>query len=72
MTSDGKPFAPVRVDDIIKQCYMISKRCNTSYNDVLDISPMERESLLRIIKEELEAERKVANDIKKKHKKIGR
>ena len=68
LTSDGKPFAPVRIDRIITECYIISKRCHTSYVDVLEISPKERETLLNIIKMEMDKEKedleKAAQQIK--------
>ena len=36
------PYSKVRLKELIKQCYMISKNCNTSYNDVLEMTPIER------------------------------
>ena len=62
LTSDGRPYAPERVNELIKQAYLISRQIHTSYNDILEMSPMERETMLRIISEEV----KLQNDAKDK------
>ena len=49
---DGKPFAPIRYKQIIKECYLISRNLNTSYTDILKISPIEREYLITFLAEE--------------------
>lgn len=53
-TSDGRPYGPVRYREIVQERYYISKYCNTSYNDVGDITPLERQYLLSFIKDEME------------------
>lgn len=52
MTSDGKPYGPIRYQQIVKECYIVSKNSNTSYNDVLQMTPTEREAILSYISEE--------------------
>lgn len=54
-TSDGKPYAPVRFKEIVKECYLISKNCNTSYTDVLTITPAEKNYMLEFIAEEMKS-----------------
>lgn len=39
---------------IIKECYLIAKNCNTPYTDLLDITPTEKTELLKLISEEAE------------------
>lgn len=53
-TSDGKPYGPARYREIVQERYYISKYCNTSYNDVGNITPLERQYLLSFIKDEME------------------
>ena len=72
MTSDGKPYAPERVNEIIRQAYLISRQIHTSYNDVLDVSPMEREKLLDIVTEELNKQKDALEAAKRNKKKHGR
>lgn len=52
MTSDGKPFGPYRYKQIVKECYLISKNSNTSYTDVMKITPQERNYILEFIEGE--------------------
>lgn len=53
LTKDGKPWGPERYKSIVKERYLISKNLNTSYNDVGNITPTEREYLLSFIDEDL-------------------
>ena len=52
MTSDGKLYGPQRFKDIVKERYIISSCCNTSYLDIGNITPLEREYLLSFIYDE--------------------
>lgn len=52
MTKDGQPFAPIRYKEIVKECYLISKNINTSYNDLLKITPTERGFMLGFLLDE--------------------
>ncbi len=51
-TDDGKPYGPKRFREISKECYIISKNINTSYNDVLQITPVERKYIIDFLIEE--------------------
>lgn len=53
LTKDGKPWGPERYKAIVKERYLISKNLNTSYKDIGDITPLEREYLLQFIDEDL-------------------
>lgn len=53
MTSNGKPYGPERYKTIVKEKYYISKNINTSYKDIGDITPTEREYLLQFIEDDL-------------------
>lgn len=49
MTSDGKPFAPIRLKQIVKESFFLTKHLHTSYNDLLEITPTERKYLLEFL-----------------------
>ena len=49
---DGSPYGPVRYKEIVRECYLISKNINTSYVDVLKITPVERNMMLNFLLEE--------------------
>ena len=49
---DGSPYGPVRYEEIVRECYLISKNINTSYVDVLKITPAERNMMLNFLLEE--------------------
>lgn len=53
MTSDGQPYGPVRFKEIVKECFIISKNCATSYTDLMNITPIEKNYMLEFIAEEL-------------------
>jgi len=69
LTSDGAPYGPVRYKEIVKERYYVSKYCNTSYGDVGKITPTERQYLLEFITNELEQQKKMLEEQKKKAKK---
>ena len=64
MTSDGRPYAPVRYEQLVEECYMISKRIHTSYNDLKKISPLERMYLLEFIKRDIERENEIREKLR--------
>lgn len=53
LTKDGKPYGPIRYKQIVKDRYWISKNINTSYKDVGQMTPIEREYLLEFISDEI-------------------
>lgn len=52
LTKDGKPYGPFRYKQIIREAYLITKNTNTSYMDVMDMPPQEREYMLGFLDEE--------------------
>ena len=68
MTSDGRPYAPERYREIVRERYEISKRINTSYNDLGDITPTERNYLMQFILEDIERENKLIEQANSKIK----
>ena len=49
---DGSPYGPARYKELVRINYAISKNCNTSYVDVLQLTPRERDYLWEFIVEE--------------------
>ena len=50
--SDGEPYGPWRYKEIVKELYVLSKNINTSYTDLLQITPTERGFLIEMLLEE--------------------
>lgn len=66
MTSDGRPYGPIRYQQIVEERYQISKYTHTSYKDLDDITPLERRYLLELIKTDLEREKEIRDRLKHK------
>jgi hypothetical protein len=66
LTNDGKPYGPYRYKQIVKECYLISKNSNTSYTDVLKITPLERNYILEFIIEGEKRNQEVIEKAKQK------
>ena len=66
LTDDGKPYGPYRYKQIVKECYLISKNSNTSYTDVLKITPLERNYILEFIIEGEKRNQEVIEKAKQK------
>ena len=63
-TDDGRPYGPVRFEQIVRERYLISKHMNTSYNDVGEITPLERSYLIEYIERELRAQKEMIDKVK--------
>ena len=60
--SDGKSKSSQLYRELIKECYIITKNTNTSYTDLMKITPTEKHYLLEFIKEEFDQAKKVKED----------
>lgn len=49
---NGDPYGPIRFRELAKECYLISKNMNTSYSDILLITPTERKYLIKFLIDE--------------------
>ena len=58
LMDDGKPFGPERYKRIVQECYLISKNMNTSYLDVIKMTPREREYLLEFLLDDFNEKKK--------------
>lgn len=59
LTKDGKPYGPFRYKEIVKECYLISKNINTSYNDLMLITPTERNYMLEFLLDEAKKQEEI-------------
>lgn len=71
LTRDGKPYGPIRYKEIVKECYLIAKNANTSYTDLMNITPIEKSYLMEFIADEFEANKKATEEMKAKLNKQG-
>jgi len=66
LTNDGKPYGPWRYKKIVEECYIISHAINTSYTDLMKITPREREYFIEFLNREAEEMKKLKEDNSKK------
>lgn len=66
LTNDGKPYAPQRYKQIIKERYIIAKNAGTPYAESGQITPYEREQLLELIADEFQKTQEYIDSQKKK------
>lgn len=64
---DGEPYGPWRYKELVRLNYIISKNCNTSYTDILKITPRERDYLWEFIYDDA---KKAEDMIKENRQKI--
>ena len=62
------PFGVFRFQQIIDECYIISKVIHTSYTDLMDISIRERDRMLELINEENKKQQEEIDKMKRKSK----
>ena len=58
------PYGPWRYKRIVEECYFISHQINTSYTDLLKITPRERGYMLEFLSEELRKQKESLEKIK--------
>ncbi len=68
MTSKGEPYGPKRFKEIVRECWYISDNIHTSYNDVLNMSILERLYLVRFINEKIENTNKALEEARQNSK----
>lgn len=68
-SDDGKPYAPKRFRELVRECWYVSDNTHTSYTDVLDLSYLERYYLIQFINEKKEATREAIESARSKYSK---
>lgn len=56
----------ILMNRIIQEKYHISKRINTSFNELDEITPLERKALLKLILQDLEEQKRILEAAKRK------
>lgn len=65
LTNKGEPYGPYRYKEIVNECYLISKNLNTSYTELMNITPLERGYILNNVLQELEHAKERAKELQK-------
>ena len=66
-TDDGEmPYGIYRFQQIVDECFIISKTINTSYTDLMNISIRERDRMIEIIIEDNKKQKEELDKIKAK------
>ena len=63
-TNNNEPYGPWKYKQTIKELYIISKNTNTSYTDLLGITPTEKNELLTLIIEDNEKSEEALQKLK--------
>jgi hypothetical protein len=61
-TKDGKPYGPVRYQEIVRERYFITKNGGVSYEDTGSMTPTERQLYASYIIEEFEKTKKAMEE----------
>jgi hypothetical protein len=69
LTKDGKPYGPWRFKEIVRERYLISKNTSTSYNEVGQLTPKEREYIIEFIADEIKRSKDLIEQQKLKNNK---
>lgn len=64
LTSDGKPYGPVRYKQIVQERYIISKQAHISYSDTGKMTPSERKMILQFLVEDSRREKEALEKAK--------
>lgn len=62
-TRDGKPYGPARYEELVKERYVISSVTHTSYNEVGQMTPTERNYIIKYIIDERERQKEQLKEI---------
>ena len=63
-TKDGDPYGPAHFKELMSECYVICKNLNTSYADVLKMSPIERRYFIKFLVDDAKRQEQRLQEIK--------
>lgn len=52
-TDDGKPYGPILYKSLIQECYMISRFTHITYDEAMNMTPVERNYISEFLREEV-------------------
>ena len=65
-TKDGKPYGPIRYEELVRERYLISKTIHTSYTDTGKLTPTERNYILHYMLDEMRQQQEKIKELKEK------
>jgi hypothetical protein len=65
-TKDGKPYGPVRYQEIVRERYFVTKNSGVSYEDTGKMTPTERQLYVNFIVEEFEKTKRAMEEAQQK------
>lgn len=68
-TKDGKPYGPIRYEEIVRERYLISKSIHTSYLDTGKLTPLERKYIIGYMLDEMKKQEEQIKEMREKSNK---
>lgn len=68
MTKDNKPYGSVRYKEIVEEIFYLTKHTHVTYNDVLNMSPLERRYLLEFLIKDFKRNKEVEESARQRKK----
>lgn len=65
MTDEGKPYGPWRYKQIVRESFIITKNTHTSYADIMNMTPAEREFFIEFLAEDFKKQQEQIEQAKK-------
>ena len=66
LTSDGKPYSPIRYKELVTERYFITKHSHISYEDTGQMTPVERRYIIEYIRDELKQQEEQMKELQSK------
>jgi hypothetical protein len=64
----SKPYGPWKYEQLIKEAYQLTLNLHVTYDDVLHMSPRERDGLLKLIIEDRKKRNEAIEEAKKQYR----
>ena len=68
LTSDGKPYGPIRYRQLVHERYLLAKKAHISYEESGKLTPTERNIIFNIMNEERKREEEELRQIRNARK----
>ena len=63
-TKDGQPYGPYRYKEIVRECYFITKNSGVIREDIMKMTPIEREYFIEFIQDEAQRTKEYMDKLK--------
>ena len=71
-TKDGQPYGPYRYKEIVRECYFITKNSGVTREDIMSMTPVEREYFIEFIQDEAERTKEYIEKVKQEREQMTR